>query len=436
MLSRFLLIILLQGITLGATINTIQYDKNKVPVVYEKFNALPIFNLQLVFKNSGYIIDGEKYGITNLTAHLLNEGTKKDGSVKFARKLESKAISIHSENGFETFVIEVSCLKSEYKEALRLLDKLLSNPNTSNKTIDKLKLMQISKIKQKEDDFDNLASKQLKSILFKDTPLAHSNSGEIKTINNITKKDIKKHLEQILNINNLIVVVGGDIEYDTIANDIKPILKRLSLAPTTTNNHKVNVNNKPTNTTLNKQTQQAYIYFGSPFNINFDDKDTYKAKVASFILGGSGFGSRLMEEIRVKQGLAYSAYGNIINHKSRSYFTGYLQTKLENTNKAKELVQTIVDEFIKNGVTKKELDDAKKFLLGSEPLRTETFSQRQNRAFNLYYQGFPLDYLSLELELINNLKLEDLNNYIKSHKEISLLSYSIITNNKQKNKGK
>jgi predicted Zn-dependent peptidase len=143
-----------------------------------------------------------------------------------------------------------------------------------------------------------------------------------------------------------------------------------------------------------------------------------------------------MEEIRVKQGLAYSAYGNIINHKSRSYFTGYLQTKLENTNKAKELVQTIVDEFIKNGVTKKELDDAKKFLLGSEPLRTETFSQRQNRAFNLYYQGFPLDYLSLELELINNLKLEDLNNYIKSHKEISLLSYSIITNNKQKNKGK
>ena len=139
-----------------------------------------------------------------------------------------------------------------------------------------------------------------------------------------------------------------------------------------------------------------------------------------------------MEEIRVKQGLAYSAYGNIINHKSRSYFTGYLQTKLENTNKAKELVQTIVDEFIKNGVTKKELDDAKKFLLGSEPLRTETFSQRQNRAFNLYYQGFPLDYLSLELELINNLKLKDLNNYIKSHKEISLLSYSIITNNKGK----
>ena len=196
MLSRFLLIILLQGITLGATINTIQYDKNKVPVVYEKFNALPIFNLQLVFKNSGYIIDGEKYGITNLTAHLLNEGTKKDGSVKFARKLESKAISIHSENGFETFVIEVSCLKSEYKEALKLLDKLLSNPNTSNKTIDKLKLMQISKIKQKEDDFDNLASKQLKSILFKDTPLAHSNSGEIKTINNITKKDIKNILNK------------------------------------------------------------------------------------------------------------------------------------------------------------------------------------------------------------------------------------------------
>ena len=134
-----------------------------------------------------------------------------------------------------------------------------------------------------------------------------------------------------------------------------------------------------------------------------------------------------MEEIRVKNGLAYSAYGHISNKKSHSYFTGYLQTKLDNTQKAKDMVVSIVEEFIKDGVTKEELDAAKNFLLGSEPLRTETFSQRLNRAFSLYYKNLPFDYPKTELNMINNLSLDDLNQFIKSHKEIKNLTFSIVT---------
>ncbi len=57
------------------------------------------------------------------------------------------------------------------------------------------------------------------------------------------------------------------------------------------------------------------------------DEDNYKAKVASFILGGSGFGSRLMEEIRVKRGLAYGTYSSININRLYSSFSGYFQTK-------------------------------------------------------------------------------------------------------------
>ena len=134
-----------------------------------------------------------------------------------------------------------------------------------------------------------------------------------------------------------------------------------------------------------------------------------------------------MEEIRVKRGLAYSAYGNLHNNKSHSYFSGYLQTKIENHKEAKRLVQKIVSDFVKNGVTKKELQAAKKFILGSEPLRTETFSQRQTRAFNLYYKGFDQDQPSKELEKIDSLTLNDLNEFIKKHKEINNLNFSIVT---------
>ncbi len=411
---------------MSAAIKQIKMDNTKIPVIFEKHKSLPIFNFQLVFKNSGYIQDNDKSGLTNLTAKLLNEGTLKDGAVKFARKLENKAISIGASNGFETFVLEVSCLKSQYKTALKFLKQLLNNPNLSQSTLNKLKTLQISKLKQKENNFDYIASKQLKKIMFKDTALEYGSSGTVKSIENIELKDIKKNIKKIFNLNNLIVVAGGDISFKELKSAITPILKSFK-AQESSDLKKINAVDIIETKIIKKDTQQAYIYFGSNFNININDKNNYKAKVASFILGGSGFGSRLMEEIRVKRGLAYSAYGYISTKKSNSTFKGYLQTKLENQKEAKELVQTIVNNFVKNGATKKELISAKRFLLGSEPLRTETFSQRQSRALNLYYNGLPKDYTSQELKLIEELTLNDLNLFIKSHTEITKLSFAIVT---------
>ena len=411
---------------MSATIKEIKINNTKVPFIFEEFTNLPIFNLQLVFKNSGYIQDGDKSGLTNLTAKLLNEGTLNDGAVEYARKLENKAISIHTSHGLETFVIEVSCIKSEIDIALRYLQDLLANPNLTKQTLKKLKTLQISKLQQKENDFDYLAKIQLKKIIFKNTPLENSSSGTINAINDIKIKDISKNLEKVFNLDNLIVVAGGDISARKIKTILKPIIKNFK-PQGSQKIEKIIVNKEVENKILKKDTQQAYIYFGSPFDIDSKDINTYKAKIASFILGGSGFGSRLMEEIRVKRGLAYSAYGHISATKSHSYFTGYLQTKLENQKEAKKLVQTIVDDFVKNGVTKDELRSAKKFLLGSEPLRTETFSQRQGRAFSLYYKGLEQDYPLKELKLINTLKLSDLNTFIKKHNEIKKLSFSIIT---------
>ena len=206
---------------------------------------------------------------------------------------------------------------------------------------------------------------------------------------------------------------------------IKPLLKTLKKGEKPSLD-KVKFKSKQKEEIVLKDTQQAYIYFGSSYDVETKDKDSYMAKVASFILGGSGFGSRLMEEIRVKRGLAYSAYGYISVNKSHSYFTGYLQTKNETANEAKELVASIVKDFVKKGVTAEELEAAKNFLTGSEPLRSETLAQRLNRAFTLYYRGLPTDYSKKELEKIQNLKVEDLNEYIKSHDEINKLTFAIV----------
>ncbi len=410
---------------MSASIKHININGIKVPVIFERDKNLPILNLQLVFKNSGYIQDKELSGLASMSAKLLNEGTKKLGSTKFAQKLENSAISLQVSSGFETFVIEISSIKEVQEKALNYLKELLEDPNYDKKVLEKIKTIKIGSLKRKENDFDYIASNILKEILFKETALQNPASGTIESIAKIELKDIKKFLLKALSLNNLIIVVGGDFEYEEIIPKIEKVVKVLN----SNNENKIReieVSSDSETKTVLKDTQQAYIYFGSPFNANVKDKDAYMSKVASFILGGSGFGSRLMEEIRVKRGLAYSAYGYISLNKSHSYFTGYLQTKLQSADEAKKLVENLVNDFVKNGVTQEELDSAKRFLLGSEPLRTETLSQRLNRAFTLYYRGLEQNYSQKSLEQIEKLNLEALNSYIKSHDEIKKLSFSIV----------
>jgi zinc protease len=419
------ILLILQGNLMSATIKHIDIKGVQIPVIFEEQKALPILNLQLVFQNSGYIQDKNKSGLVSLSSKLLNEGTNELGATKFAEKLEENAISLAASNGFETFVIELSNLKEQSKKGIELLTALLKSPNYTQDTLNKLKTMQTGSLKRKENDFDYVANNQLKSVLFKGTTLENSAAGTIESISKIELKDIENFISQTVCLENLIIVAGGDFELKEFEKLVKPLLETLNVGKKA-QLEEVNFISKKEEKVLIKDTQQAYIYFGSSFNINSKDEENYKAKVASFILGGSGFGSRLMEEIRVKRGLAYSAYGSISINKSHSYFNGYLQTKNETADEAKKLVGEIIEDFVKNGVTNDELSAAKNFLTGSEPLRSETLSQRLNRAFTLYYRGLEPNYSQKELEKIQNLELTDLNNYIKSHNEINNLTFSIV----------
>ncbi|QEZ89189.1 zinc-dependent peptidase, M16 family [Aliarcobacter cibarius] len=410
---------------MSATIKHININNVDIPVIFEEQKSLPILNLQLIFKNSGYIKDKDSLGLANLSSKILNEGTKELGATKIAEKLDDNAITLHSAIGFETLTIELSSLKEKSTLALELLDSLLKSPNYSEKALSKVKTLVTGSIKRKENDFDDVASKGLNALLYNGTPLANPSNGTIETISKINLKDIKEFLSNSLILNNLVIVAGGDITLEELEKSITPILKELK-AGNKEETSKIEFTSKKEEKELLKPTEQAYIYFGSNFNANSQDEDNYKAKVASFILGGSGFGSRLMEEIRVKRGLAYSAYSNININKSYSSFSGYLQTKNESYKEARDIVISLVEEFVKNGVTKEELEAAKNFLSGSEPLRTETLAQRLNRAFMLDFRGLSQDYPKMEIEKIQNLTLEDLNSYIKTHTELNNLTFFVV----------
>ncbi len=426
MLKLLVLFFLTGQILMAAKVEYIKVDDLKIPVIFEKDKRLPLVNMQFVFQNSGSIEDDDKAGLAKLSASMMGEGTKKLGSSKFAEALEAKAIHISATTGRETFVIEVGSIKEEFDDALKYFDMLLGDPNLSNDALKKVKTVRLGALARKQNDFDYVASNELKSIMFKNTPLANPSSGTIDSVKSIDLKDIKSFLKEHIVSSRLIVVVGGDIALNDVKTKLKNIISKMpegKMSELKT----YNVTDKANENILKKETEQAYVYFGSPYNMKVSDDDYFKARVATFILGTGGFGSRLMEEIRVKKGLAYSAYARVNVNKSSSYFSGYLQTKIESMDDAKKTVKNVIKEFVKKGVTQDELDQTKKFLLGSEPLRVETLSQRLSRTFQHYYRGLPLDNSEIELEKIKELSLDELNKYIKEHKEILELSFAIVT---------
>jgi len=420
------IMILVQGVLVGQEVSQINVNGVEIPVVFEKDTSLPIASVQLVVKNAGSMEDGANEGIAKFLAAMLGEGTKEMGATAFAEELEFRAISLGAHSGVETLVFEASALKEQFPYAMDMLKKLLKSPNFSKESFDKIKLLTLGMLSNKESDFDYIANLNLQKLIFENTPFAHAYSGDVKSIKALKLKDVESFYKERVNLESLIIVAGGDIELAELKKLLLPVLAEIKHGKRREITH-FDANKNAKELIVDKESEQAYIYFGAPFYMKSGDPEAYKAKVASFILGESGFGSRLMEEIRVKRGLAYSSYSRSSIGKSSSSFTGHLQTKNENLEEAKKVVASEIKRFVDEGVSEEELAQAKRFLLGSEPLRNETLSQRLSRAFFEYYSGFELGHSKKQLEKIEKLSLEELNSFIKKHDEITALSFSVVT---------
>lgn len=409
---------------MAATLHEVEVKGVKIPLIYEKSTLMPVVNLQLLFAPAGSITD-EIPGLASLSARLFNEGTKSLGAVEFAKELENRAISLSVGSGSETMSFELSALKEQYPKGLELLRSLLVEPNLTKSALSKVKTEINASFLRQESDFDYLAQVELKRRLFKGTPLEHPATGDRQSVERITLQEVERFWRSKIVLSRAMVLAGGDIELEQLKAQLSSLLEGLPRGEASSLSRYEAAGDLEVRHT-EKNTQQAYIYFGSPFKMENRREDSHKAKVAAFVLGSSGFGSRMMEEVRVKRGLAYSAYWRTSLSRSANYAMGYLQTKLENEAQAIAVVKELVWEFVEKGISAEELEGAKRFLLGSEPLRHETLSQRLGSAFSAYYQGLPLDFAKEELEKIDALTLEEINAYIKAHPELLELTFSVV----------
>ncbi len=409
----------------------VEINDVRVPIIFEKSTFLPRGFIQLVFNGGGNLYDNvenldapSKAGLAELSALLLDEGTESLGSVEFAKKLESRAINLSVSAGTQTLSFKMGFLKEYQDFAQSCLIELLKDPNVSQNALQKVKTLAKSSLLAKENDFDYIAEKNLRAIFFEGTPMAFPDMGDLQSIESINLQDIKNYLQKNLVLSRLVIVAGGDMELDFLKENLKESLSFLAKGESVKKPH-ISPRTTPTSITETKPTEQAFIDFASPFSASIEEN--YKTKVMSFVLGSSGFGSRLMEEVRVKRGLAYSVHFSINGGSDLVNFGfGALQTGLDSKDEAISVLKEVMAEFVKNGITQEELDSAKVFLLGSEPLGEETLSQRLNTKLANYLRSMPLDNHKQDIAKITDLSLEEINEFIKAHGEILDLSFSIV----------
>ncbi|MCW0186470.1 insulinase family protein [Campylobacter lari] len=401
----------------------LDFNETKIDIIYEYENELPVVFFKLIFKNSGKIAEKHNRGCASMLARLLNEGSNDE----FFKSLEYRAIELYAKASFEHFQISIKCLKEHFDFALEKLQELFLSVRFEEKILQRLKTLALGELASLNTDYDYQAKRLLNKNVFKDEIFASGLDGTKESIEKISLKELQDFMSENLVLDNALFVFGGDIKEDEVKIKVEKICQILKRnAPNQNKSYKLV--DESIEVSEQKSTEQAYIYFCSPFNIQINDEKMYLAKLALFILGQGGFGSRLMEEVRVKRGLAYSAYAMLDVNLNYSRVFGYLQTKNESSNEAKALVKEVFENFVQNGVNEKEFQLTKQFLVGSMPLRYENLAKRLDIMLNEYLHGLKLGKLKEEMQKIKNTNLDELNDFIKAHSEITKVSFASIEN--------
>ena len=137
---------------------------------------------------------------------------------------------------------------------------------------------------------------------------------------------------------------------------------------------------------------QAHLMIGVPA-LKRGDPDFFPLIVGNYSLGGGGFVSRLMKEVRDKRGLAYGVQSYFMPMVQPGPFQIGLQTKKAQANEALQVVREVLAGFLADGPNEEELQAAKQNLVGSFPLRLDSNQKILDNVAAIGFFGLPLDYL-------------------------------------------
>ncbi len=380
---------------------------NGATLLVSEEHQLPMVTVMIAL-NAGARHDPEgKAGLAALTARCVDQGTRDLSTAEFHQKLDfmGSSLSVAAEHDFAT--AGFTSLKKYQKETLALLAGILSNPGLRDADIERKRAEQVAGIQAAQEEPGYIAGVAFAKNLFGDTAYGHPTTGTAEAVAKLSAEDVRNFYRDYYKLGSAIIAVTGDVH----ADEVKALLEKELPGPKGT----VPVMEVPTLRALPKgldaklidrNVQQANIMLGFA-GIARSNPDYYKVQVLNYILGGGGFASRLMKVVRSKAGLAYSISSVFDARVFPGPFAVVLQTKNQSANEAIKLVLQQMLEIQENPVSDTELESAKKFLVGSFPLKLDR--QSQIAAFMLDVEIFKLglDYADRYPKLIQSVTKQD-----------------------------
>jgi len=380
-------------------------DNGMTLMIVERHN-LPVVKVSVGINAGNLYEDEDKAGLAALVASLLNDGTKNRTSQQISEEIEFVGGSVGASGGDDYITVSLSVLKKDIDLGFDLLSDIILNPIFPEEELSKKIERTKAGLKASEENPGFLASRDFKKAVFGSHPYGRLISGTVETLDAIKRDDLVDFHEQYYLPNNSIMAVVGDITADEVKQQIDKYFKLWRSSQIAAPSLRTPVMQKERKfISIDKDLTQANIILGH-LGVSRDNPDYYSLSVMNYILGGGGFASRLMQNIREEKGLVYDIHSYFSPDKYSGSFQVSLQTKNESANTAIEEVLQEINRIRSEAVSDMELSDAKSFLTGSFPMRIETSARIAGFLVAVEYYGLGLDYIDNYPQFINNVTQE------------------------------
>ena len=369
---------------------------NGAQVYFVESHDLPMLDVSVDFP-AGSAFDPEaKAGLASLTHRMLDQGAGGMTDNQIASGFADVGAQLGGRFDADRAGVVLRTLSSpaEQRASLALLVRVLSQPTFSAPIVAREKTRVIAALKESEGQPASLAMNAFQHAVFLKHPYAHRETGEIDTVKTLSAKDLVTFYRSHYSAPGAVVALMGDItraQADVIARQLTDALPAAKLAATAVI-PPVPTLSEGVMRTIPFPAKQSQILIGQP-GVARGAPDYYALYVGNYILGGGGFDSRLMNDVRQKRGLAYSVYSYFMPMREAGAFQIGLQTRADQTEEALKVVRQTLGDFVNKGVTEDELTQAKNNIIGGFPLRIDSNKEILEYLAVIGFYHLPLSYL-------------------------------------------
>ncbi len=369
-------------------------------------HSIPFTALSLMFKGGASLDAPDKRGAIRLMTALLEEGAGEMSSVQYAEAVEALGAVTRFDVGDDALTVGARMLTENRDQAADLLRQALTGPRFDADAVERVRAQMQSVIRSEATEPQAIASKEMAKLAWGDHPYATSVNGTAESVAALTRDDLIDASKRVLARDRVVVAAAGDIDAADLGKLIDTVLGGLPEQGAAPLPQPATLQLAGGVTVIDWDSPQTVVSFAQP-GLPMTDPDYFAAFVADHILGGGGFSSRLMEQIRERRGLTYGVGTGLANGVYGQSWQGGMASANEKVAEAIGLIRSEWDRFAKDGVSEKELADAKTYLTGEYPLRFDGNGKIAGILAGMQLIGLPADYVNTRNGKIEAVTAED-----------------------------